>query len=239
MSFINKLFGGDKDVSEPFKNFRPTDINAGGLTSTFAGNSINVSANPERSAAVGGVASTFGNQANQLGALRQQVVPGFSALRDARLGEIESARLSSIGNLRENLARRRVLGSSFGADAMSRAEAEFGQQKSRAAAETFLQELEATTNLLNQEFTARRGQFQTGLDELNLEANLAAGLAGKATDVLAKNAQIESQMLMEQNKLASSEASGFGKMIGTIGSIALAPMTGGASLMALPAFTGK
>jgi hypothetical protein len=206
MSFISNLF---KDPAEPLQNFQPAGINAGGLSSTFDGGRYNFSVSPERAAAVGGVASTFGSQAGEIAGLRPKVAPGFSDLRAARLGEIENARTAAVGNLRDNLARRRVLGSSFGADAVARTEAEFADKKSRAAAETFLQEMEATTNLINQEFTARRGAFQTGLDELNLEANLAAGLAGKATETLGKNAQIEAQLLAEQQ-------SGFGKMIGKL-----------------------
>jgi hypothetical protein len=135
------------------------------------------------------------------------VAPGVSDLRASRLEEIENARLSAVGNLRDNLARRRVLGSSFGADAVTRAEAEFAKEKERVAAESFLQELELTNNLMQQEFTARRGQFQTGLDELNLEAQIATALAGKATDVLGKNAQVEAMLL------AQSQA-GAGKFFG-------------------------
>jgi hypothetical protein len=92
-----------------------------------------------------------------------------------------------------------VLGSSFGADTISRAEAEFAKEKERVAAESFMQELELTNNLVQQEFTARRGAYQTGLDELNLEAQVATALAGKATDILGKNAQIEAQLLAQSH----------------------------------------
>ncbi len=107
-----------------------------------------------------------------------------------------------------------MLGSSFGADAISRAESEFAGQRERVSAESTLQELEATNNLIQQQFTAQRAQFQTGLDELNLQANIAAGLAGKATDTMAANARFEAA-------LAAQESAGAGKFFGqTFGPVA-------------------
>lgn len=191
----NALFNSRSgNASAPLENFSPSGFAAGGLTTTFSGGNYGVSAGPDRMAAVGNIANTFGTQADALGGLRTTVAPGFSDFRKAGLSDIENARLSSIGNLRENLQRRRVLGSSFAQDAASRAEAEFGQTKAKFEASSYLAELEATTNLMQQEFTARRSQFQTGLDEMNLEATLAANLTGKATDILGKNAQMEAQL---------------------------------------------
>src|SRR5690606_4802425 len=109
--------------------------------------------------------------------------------------------------LRENLARRRVLGSSFGQDAISRAESEFAGQRERVAAESFLAELEATNNLINQEFAARRQSFQTGLDELNLQAEIATKIATQASDQLGANARLEAALL-------AKEAEGRGKFFG-------------------------
>jgi len=204
---LGGLFGGDDEVKT---GFTPAGINAGGLKSTFGNDGlISVTADANRMGMVKNIANTFGTQADQIGALRPLVAPGISGLRSSRLGEVENARLNAIGNLRENLGRRRVLGSSFAQDANTRAEAEFAQQAERVQAESFLQELEMTQTLMQQEFTARRGQFQTGLDELNLEANLAAGLAGKATDALQKNSQVEALLTAQSQQ-------GAGKFFGQI-----------------------
>lgn len=205
-ALFNSLMGGG-DPQQPLQQFTPPGINAGGLSATFGGNAFNVTSDAARRGLVGDIANTFTGLADATGGLRSRVAPGVSDLRAARLAEIEDARSSAVGNLRENLARRRVLGSSFGADAVSRAEAEFGRERDRVAAESFLQELELTNNLLQQEFTARRAAFQTGLDELNLEAQIATSLAGKATDILGKNAQIEAMLLAQQQQ-------GLGKFFG-------------------------
>jgi len=209
----SKLFGGggsSGSTSAPLQNFKPSGFNAGGLGTSFgADGNLTITPTAERLGAVRGLQDVFGNLAGELGGQRGLVAPGASALRASRLGEVESARASAIGNLRENLQRRRVLGSSFGADALSRAEAEFGQQKERVAAESFLQEFELTNQLINQQFGALRGQAQTGLDELNLQADIAAKLSGAATGALAANARTLSE-------LNAKEAAGQGKFFGDL-----------------------
>ena len=197
----SKLFGGGSSGSK----VGPVSlgINAGGLS----GRDGTLSADANRTGLVQSVAGQFGNQADALGALRARLAPGMSDLRTARLAEVENARTAAIGNLRENMARRRVLGSSFGQDAVTRAEAEFGQQKGRVAAESLLQEIEGTQQLINQEFEVRRGQFQTGLNELNLQADIASKLAAGATAQMGANARMEAE-------LRSKEAAGAGKFFG-------------------------
>jgi hypothetical protein len=159
--------------------------------------------------AVNNIAGAFGNQADFLSNLRSKVEPGYNDLLRSRLDTLNNAKLSAVGNLRDNLQRRRVLGSSFAQDAFTRTNAEFGKQADAITADSFLKSLDATQQIAQQEFTARRAQFQTGLDEMNLEANLASGLAGKATDVLGKNAQLEAQLTAQSN-------AGAGKFFGSL-----------------------
>src|SRR3990167_5948989 len=111
---LSKLFGGgQKNPVTPLQEFRPTGINAGGLRSTFSGGDIGITPSADRLGFIEGLSRTFPEQASELARLRESVSPGISGLRTSRLAEIENARRSSIGNLRENLSRRRVLGSSF------------------------------------------------------------------------------------------------------------------------------
>lgn len=200
----SKLFGGSSKAAPPPP---PTGISAGGLTSSMSGGNIGITPSAERLGIVSNISGNFGRLGDELGILRSRVAPGISELRASRLAEIEDARNRAIGDLRENLQRRRVLGSSFGNDAIARAESEFGGARERAAAESTLAELELTNNFINQEFQAQRSQFQTFLDELNLQANLAAGLAGKATDTMSANARLQAQLNM-------LEAQGAGKFFG-------------------------
>lgn len=208
---INKLFGPKKgEAQAPLTQFQFPGFNAGGLNASAdkSGN-YTVSPSAERLGLVNNVAGQFGAQAGELGALRSRVAPGVSDLRAAKLAEIENARLNAVGNLRENLQRRRVLGSSFGQDTLARAENEFGQAKAKASAESFLQELEMTNNLLNQQYEASRNQFQTGLNEMNLQADVAAKLASGATATMGANARFLSE-------LNAKEAAGAGRFMGDI-----------------------
>ena len=129
--------------------------------------------------------------------------------RTTRLGQIETERTRALGDLRENLARRRVLGSSFAQDALSRGEAEFtrqkdvalseiGQQEALADYEATLKEIDTTRQLMSQEFDLARGSVGSILENMNLEASVAAGLATGATAALSKNAQIQSSLLQQQ-----------------------------------------
>lgn len=198
-SLGSKLFGGSSSkISSPLAS-----LNAGGLS----GSGGRITASPERQGLVSSKASTFGPQADLLKSLRESVAPGFSALRKARLAEVEGARTRSIGNLRDNLQRRRVLGSSFGQDAILRGEAEFAKEAERVQAESFLQELELTQQLTQQEFETRRGEYQTFLDELNLQAEVGTQLASGATAQLGANARLKAE-------LDAKSAAGAGKFFG-------------------------
>lgn len=195
-----KLFGGD-DAGK----VAPVSvgINAGGLS----GANGTLTPTAERMALVSGVQGAFGNQADALGGLRARLAPGMSDLRTARLAEVENARASAVGNLRDNMARRRVLGSSFGQDALARAELSFGQEKDRVAAESLMQEIEGTARMIDMEGTARRGQYQAGLDELNLQADIAAKLSGAAATQMGAANRLEAE-------LSAKSAAGAGKFFG-------------------------
>lgn len=176
----SKLFGGSTNVSSPLPS-----INAGGLT----GKGGTITASPERQGLVGNIAATFPQQASAIGDLLSQVGPGFGRLTDAAVTSVRNARSAAIGNLKDTLQRRRVLGSSFGQDALTRAETEFANQENATRANSFLQELQLTNQLMQQQFEAQRGEFQTGLDELNLEANAGVQLSSQATAQLGQNAR--------------------------------------------------
>lgn len=203
----SSLSGAAANPTAGLASFAPPGIDAGGLKTSFGSGGVGVSSSRNRRGLVGNLASTFPEQAGEIAGLRGLVAPGVSALRSSRLGEIENARRRSVGNLRENLQRRRVLGSSFGQDAVVRAEKEFAQERERVAAESTLQELEMTHALIGEEFNARRGEFSTFLDEMNLQANLATQIATGATATLGSMAQLEA-------RLAAQEAQSSGAFFG-------------------------
>lgn len=237
----------DKTASNIKSGLLPSTFSGGGLTSGFdpRTRSVSLTSSPERAGLVSSIASRFGEQAGLVAGLRARVAPGMSDLRSVRLQEIENARRSSVSNLRDNLARRRVLGSSFADDAMQRAEIGFAQEKERVQAETFLQEIDLTNQFIQQEYDLQRSEFSTQLNELNLQADLAANLTAQANDVLKTNASLQADLAMgsanyranilntqtqaalAQSQLDAGAQGGAGRLIGTIGGAAIGGYFGG------------
>lgn len=237
MSFLGNLFS-PAQVQAPQVNFNPTSFSAGGLSATFANNGYTVNPSADRTAAVGSVASTFGQQASDIAGIRSQWAPGSSALRSSLMTSLQNNRTQALGNLRDNLAQRRILGSSFAQDSLARADQEYQQNIKQIQDQTFLQELQANQQLIQQQYTAARGQFQTHLDEMNLEAGLAADLSGKANSALASAASTQAQLDMQARtsnaNSMNSAAGGFGKFLGsTFGGGISDLLSGGGSDMLL------
>ncbi|MGI9491273.1 MAG: hypothetical protein ACR2QF_02485, partial [Geminicoccaceae bacterium] len=144
----------------------------------------------------------------------------FSQLRQARLAQVRNARDRSIGNLRDNLRRRRVLGSSFAEDALIRAEREFDEAGAAQEAQSFLEELDATQQLIGFESNQLFNALNRELAELGVVANFATATA----DLFSRNAQFESQ-------LAAEEAAATGSFFGNIAGLLLG---GGTTLATAP-----
>lgn len=175
---LGKIFGGGK------VKFRPQGINAGGLSGLSS-----LSQSPERAGAVAGTSAAFGQGADNFRGLRQSITPGLNA--SARLRELENARLRTTGNLRDNLSRRRALGSSFATDALARADAEFASRADKIKAEATLQEAAVASDVIAKETQARVGQFQSILNNMNFEVGVAKGLTNVVNQQLAANARQE------------------------------------------------
>jgi hypothetical protein len=229
---INKGLGAGKDL-------KPVGLNAGGLSGTYKNGTVTVTPSAGRLSLVDQLKGQYGDLASQLANLRGQYAPGYSALRAAQLASIENARQSSVSNLRDNLARRRVLGSSFASDAETRTNLEYENQKNNVIADTYLKELDATNSLIQEEYTARVNQVTTGLNELNLEANLGTTLTQQANQVLSNSAQLQAQVAASgagtlgqiataQANLDAGAQSGLGNLLGYVGGKLLGPTLGGA-----------
>lgn len=152
--------------------------------------------------------------------LRGTVTPGFSDLRRARLAQISNARDRSIGNLRDNLARRRVQGSSFANASLAQSEREFGEAFAGAEAQSFLEELAANQQLLTLENSFIADALQRELTELGIAAQQSLAF-GQLTQ---QAAQFDQQQRMIQ-ALAKTQI--FGTLAGLGFSMALGGSGGG------------
>ena len=107
-----------------------------------------------------------------------------------------------IGNLRESLGRRRVLGSTFASREIASQESEFGRQEEVARAESFLQELGLTSQLIQEEFNSSIGAVRDILQQLNFETTIGANLATAAS------AQINANITAQAEAQAAQQAAG-------------------------------
>lgn len=157
--------------------------------------------------------------------LRSLVAPGVSQLRASQLDALEGRRRKAIGNLRENLGRRRVLGSSFGADALARTEAEFAREQADIEAQTSLVELQQTRELIQQEAQARLQGVQVALSQANLESSLGAQLSQGATTAINDIVKFQTELAFrasegEMNRDAQA-LQGLGQLGGTVATLAM------------------
>lgn len=234
MAFLGGIFGSG-DVQAPPVNTSLPGFSGGGLTGKMTGaglgDNYSVTADPNRTAAVGGLSDTFNTLGNLTGDLRSSVTPGFNDLLNTRLTSFNNNAASAIGTLNQNLQSRRILGSSFGQDTLTRAQNQFNQSRDAIVSDSFMQSLQANNQLLNQQYNAYSQAFQTNLNELNLEAGIANTMSSKVADILNQNARTEASLQEDASKATTKNnmdmASGLGSFLGKA---ALAPFTGGASL---------
>lgn len=211
--------------SAPTINYQPQGFSTPGIS--YAGGGT-LSESPTLSGNVGSLQSTFGQQAGALARLNATVTPGFSQLRRAGLSQINTQQKATMSNLAENLSQRRILGSSFANASQSQTAAEFAQQKANFSAQSYLQELQASNQLTQEQYQASTQQYSTFINQSNIEAGIAANLTSQANSALASVATA-------QANLDAQNSAGIGKFFGSLltapGSSMFGSMFGGGAGM--------
>ena len=64
---------------------------------------------------------------------------------------------------------------------------------------SFLQELELTNQLIDQQFSLRRQEIQTRLDDLNLQADIGLQLLSNSQSQLGANARLAAELAAEES----------------------------------------
>lgn len=213
MSFLSKIFGTNVSTPQPVT---PAGFKGGGLNGGFQGNDYVVGADANRTGAVNNVANTYSSLGDETGALRSTVAPGFNDLLKSRLTDLNNNASAAVGNLAQNLQSRRILGSSFGQDTLSRLQNTQQQARDSVIADNFQKSLAMNNQLLTQQYDAYTKQFMTGLNELNLEAGMASTLSSKASDILAANAKLTEQANEFNAKANLNTATGVGQFFGQL-----------------------
>jgi len=108
--------------------------------------------------------------------LLSQIRPGFGRLTDARTKEISRAAERAVGNLRDNLARRNMAGASFAEQQIGSLQAEFAALEDKARAESIVEELKMTNDVISSRTQARNQSIATAWDQIQFEGNLGGQL---------------------------------------------------------------
>jgi hypothetical protein len=159
--------GSGLDMRQLLELFIGGGANLGGSLTNLRAKQAALSGNiPALRAGIQGLRGEFSN-------LRGLVRPGFGELTEASVKSIRDAAAESIGNLRESMARRNVLGSSFGEDTISRTRLAFAQEESKVRAEAKIAEITATETLIKDElatFAQEMGltEFEAGLTQQDI-----------------------------------------------------------------------
>jgi hypothetical protein len=157
--------------------FRPANYTGPGHNIAIDQNgNINMGRTGEAQGVMDRLLSGMDTDEGSFGALLSQITPGFGRLSQARGAQIDADRERGVGNLREQLAKRRVLGASFANDQIGSLERQYMMDKDKALAESLTQELEMTNNVIQARSEARVKSVSTALNEIQFETNVGAQL---------------------------------------------------------------
>lgn len=155
----------------------------------------------------GQTAALKSNLTGQLEELR----PGFGRLTESRVTAVKSAASKASGNLRTNLAKRDIGGSSFANQQIASVEQDFANEEDRVRAESFIQEQQAQQQIISQignllqldQATLNQQASQIGL-ELGLTAADAQLFAQNMQSIQVSNAVLQTRINREMRELGIS-----------------------------------
>lgn len=175
---------------------------------------------------------SLGGALSSLQDLRAQVKPGFGALTDARVTAIRDAAAESIGNLRESLARRGVMGSSFADDTVSRTRLAYAREEESARAEAKMAEIGVQSQFIQQELDVMSKalgltQFEASVYQQDIansvlqanmisqemtrqlqEFNVAGNIANQVSSVISQQAISQAQLQLLSGVQAGKDSAG-------------------------------
>ena len=210
---IDGLLGKKSKSEKILQRFSPAGFSGGAFSGSFdkGSNSFDLTRTDAGNSAVAGLVKSFDERKQAFSGLKSRVAPGFGEVTRTTVDAIRRAGSRTVGNLREELSKRRVAGSSFAEREIAGIEAQFGELEAKTRAESKLQELGVTIDLTNQETAAAVAGSEALLKQLNIEGSIAASL-GQAS-----SQQMRANNLAQAQARASSQA-GAAEFVSTIAS---------------------
>ena len=228
MSFITDMFGGSEDTRVNANPVQPriSNLNTAGFNLTNDGSAINVGRTGDLQKTVDALGTTRLGANTGLADIAGLVGPGFEGLRASRLRAAKDNSRAAIGNLKSNLNKRSVLGSSFAGDALVRAGLEGQKEEDRIIAESKLQEIGVKTQLIQQASDISLKTIQAELDQFNKEANIGQQASAQELQAATANAALAADAEQFNAKIAQEEAAGMGAFLGTVAGAGIGFMVG-------------
>lgn len=146
--------------------------------------------------------------------LLSQLSPGYGKLSQERERALELEKRKGVGDLRAQLAKRRVLGASFASDQEASTAAEYDRLKDQARAESIVAELQQTQQVITQRADTALKHTQQALQHAQFEGTLQAGLMQSAQDNLMKIKDLQVDLakmiasITSATQIASAEVKG-------------------------------
>jgi len=146
-----------------------------------------------------------------------------SALTNVRRAALNDKEAETTTRLRDVLGNRRLSGSSFLANQLTKVGREFGKERAAGDVQSILDTLRGFTQAGQAQFSVIGQELSRELQRFNISSGLTQNVASLINDnaAAARNA-------------AQGNAAGAAAVLGTIGRVIAAPFTGGASLAVPP-----
>ena len=219
---IKGIFGGRSKSEEILQRFQPVGFGTqDGLSASFqpsgtgGSGTFNLTRGEGSNRAIESLVGATQSATRGFKDLRSQVRPGFGRFTQSAIESIRGAADKTVGNLREELSKRRVIGSSFAQREIASTEAEFGRLEEQARSEALLAEIGATGKLIGMEFEAAITGITSILKQFNFESGIAASLAINAS------AQLNANLTAQGEAQAAQQAAGE-DFLGTIAALIFA-----------------
>lgn len=165
-------------------------------------------------------ARRFPEQLAALDELRAQVAPNVSLARQAALGQVRDQARQAQGNLRQQISRRGLAGSSFAQSAEGQLSAEYAKQAAQVEVQAAQQELDLTTKFIDMQRGLMAEALSRDLTELQVGADLAIAGGRLAADIANIQATLAAAELQARTQLnvanIGAEASRFASTSGVI-----------------------
>ena len=210
-SLAGGFFGGGDDNIPTGLSFIPDIKTPSFRLSAAPGGDVDLSriGSPQR----------FTSELANLADLRAGLDPGFGQITETGVTSLRRGTADILGNAREQLSRRRIEGSSFGAGSLALIEQEGEVAVAEFKAKALLEEINATFSIIDEEFKIKTQNFQFELDELDI----AVGLTNAVLGVASAQAEIDKANAV----LAAQGESEFFSELGGLGGTLLGTAFGG------------